>query len=242
MAKKPVHVGCSGFSYKHWRGNFYPEKLPAKQWLSYYSGKFPTVEINATFYRLPKEKAVKAWADQTPAGFLFAVKGSRYMTHVYRLGKPEGVERLWKPLAPLRKAGKLGPVLWQLPPNFERDDDRLEGFLAKLPEGRHCFEFRHASWFKPAVRKQLESHGASLVIAHDARSELPEAKPCGPVAYVRFHYGAKGRGGNYAKSEIEAWARKIAAWRSRREVFAYFNDDMRGFAPSNAAVLSASLH
>jgi uncharacterized protein YecE (DUF72 family) len=239
---KPVHVGCSGFSYKHWRGNFYPEELPAKQWLPYYSGKFSTVEINATFYRLPTEKAAKAWADQTTDDFVFAVKGSRYMTHVYRLRKPQGVELLWKPLEPLRKAGKLGPVLWQLPPNFERDDDRLRGFLAMLPEGKHCFEFRHASWFKLGVRKLLESYGASLVVAHDARSDLPEAKPCGPIVYVRFHYGAKGRGGNYSEAELKEWARKIAAWRSRREVFAYFNDDMRGFAPANAAALSASLH
>jgi uncharacterized protein YecE (DUF72 family) len=239
---KPVHVGCSGFSYKHWRGSFYPEKLPARKWLSHYSGQFPTVEINATFYRLPREKMVQGWVEQTPKDFRFAIKGSRYSTHVYRLRKPEGVPLLWDPLEPLRKAGKLGPILWQLPPTFERDDARLENFLAKIPKGTHCFEFRHESWFKPAVRKRLESHGASLVIAHDARSDLPEAKPCGPVVYVRFHYGAKGRGGNYSSAELKDWARRIAAWRSRREVFAYFNDDMRGFAPANAAALSSSLH
>jgi len=238
---KPAHVGCSGFSYKDWRGAFYPEKLPAREWLGFYAQKFPTVEINATFYRLPKREMIASWAERTPGGFLFAVKGSRYTTHISRLSKPENVKRFWEPLEPLRKAGKLGPILWQLPPNFERDDERLENFLAKLPKSTHCFEFRHESWFRPAVRELLSSHGASLVVAHDARSDLPPAKPCGPVVYVRFHYGAKGRGGNYSKAELKEWARKIAAWRSRREVYAYFNDDWRGFAPSNAAELSASL-
>ena len=153
--------------------SFYPEKLPAREWLGFYAQKFPTVEINATFYRLPKREMIESWAERTPPEFLFAVKGSRYTTHISRLSKPENVKRFWEPLEPLRKAGKLGPILWQLPPNFERDDERLENFLAKLPKGTHCFEFRHASWFKPAVRELLESHGASLVVAHDARSDLP---------------------------------------------------------------------
>lgn len=237
-----VRVGCSGWSYKHWRGGLYPKGLPQRRWLERYAERFSTVEVNATFYRLPKAETVAAWAKQTPEDFLFAVKGSRYLTHIKRLSTyPGAVERFWEPLEPFREAGKLGPILWQLPPGFKRDDERLEAFLSGLPKGRHCFEFRDRSWFSEPVRAMLEAAGASLVVAHDARSELPLPAPCGPVAYVRFHYGEKGRGGNYSKAELATWARRIASWRSRRDVYAYFNDDMRGFAPANAAELSASL-
>jgi uncharacterized protein YecE (DUF72 family) len=238
---KPARIGCSGWAYKHWRGSLFADGLPQRRWLERYAENFPTVEVNSTFYGLPRSTTLDKWIEQTPGDFLFAVKGSRYVTHRRRLTYPGGIEKFWDALEPLRKADKLGPILWQLPPALKRDDERLEAFLAALPEGRHCFEFRHASWFAGAVRKMLEGAGASLVVAHDARSELPLPAPCGPVAYVRFHYGEKGRGGNYSKAELKSWARRIASWRSRREVYAYFNDDMRGFAPANAAELSASL-
>ncbi len=231
-------IGCSGWSYKEWRGLFYPEKLPQRLWLSHYAEHFSTVEVNATFYRLPTEKMVKRWVEETPDDFEFAVKGSRYMTHVYRLAKPEGVQLFWRPLAPLREAGKLGPILWQLPPNFQRDDERLLGFLDMLPEGRHCFEFRHESWFTPAVTAMLDAHDCSLVTAHDPRGELPVRSPCGPLAYVRFHYGEEGRRGNYSKAELTKWKRRLAGWRRKRDVYAYFNNDWEAFAPRDAAQLS----
>jgi uncharacterized protein YecE (DUF72 family) len=231
---KPLRVGCSGWSYESWRGRFYPADLAPSHWLESYAESFDTVEVNATFYRLQKRPAVERWVEATPPGFLFAVKASRYMTHIRRLRDlAEPLRRFWEPLEPLREADRLGPVLWQLPENFHRDDERLAGALAVLPEARHCFEFRHPSWFAPPVLQLLREHGASLVIADDARRPLPAAAPTGPVAYVRLHYGHRGRRGNYSGAELATLRRRLGAWRSRRPVFAYFNNDWEGFAPAN---------
>jgi uncharacterized protein YecE (DUF72 family) len=132
-------------------------------------------------------------------------------------------------------------VLWQLPANFHRDDEVLAQALELLPPARHCFEFRDPSWFVPAVRRLLEDHGASLVIPHDARRPLPEARPAGEIAYLRLHFGARGRRGNYSPTELDQWRRRIAAWRARREVFAYLNNDWEEFAPANAILLRKGL-
>jgi uncharacterized protein YecE (DUF72 family) len=238
---KAVRVGCSGWSYSDWRGVVYPRDLPSNRWLSRYAEHFDTVEVNATFYRLPKRDMVAAWVEQTPERFLFAVKGSRYLTHMKRLTDlGRGLQRFWEPLAPLRDAGKLGPVLWQLPETFTRDDERLAGALAALPPARHCFEFRHPTWFDPDVVALLREHDASLVLGDDARRELPRPPVFG-WAYLRFHYGSRGRNGNYSRGELDLWRRRIAAWRARHEVFAYFNNDWRGFAPANALELRRGL-
>jgi uncharacterized protein YecE (DUF72 family) len=240
---KAVRVGCSGWSYRDWRGGaFYPEGLPARRWLERYAEVFDTVEVNATFYRLARRETAAAWVDQTPPGFLFAVKASRFLTHVRRLRDVEqGIARFWEPLEPLREAGRMGPVLWQLPESFRRDDEVLAGVLSRLPEGRHCFEFRHPSWFAEPVRALLAGNGASLAIGDDARRRLPPARPAGEIAYLRMHYGSRGRDGNYSDAELARWRRRIAAWRSRREVFVYFNNDWRGFAPANAVELRRGL-
>jgi uncharacterized protein YecE (DUF72 family) len=238
---KAVRIGCSGWSYDSWRQGIY-EGVPARRWLERYAHLFDTVEVNGTFYRLVKRETVEGWVERTPPGFLFAVKASRYLTHMRRLRNIErGVQRFWQPLEPLREADKLGPVLWQLPENFHRDDAVLESALKLLPPARHCFEFRHPSWFAPAVWRLLERHGASLALGHDARRELPPAPPAGEVAYLRLHYGARGRRGNYSQRELDEWRRRIAAWRSRREVFVYLNNDWEGFAPANALVLREGL-
>jgi uncharacterized protein YecE (DUF72 family) len=237
-----VRIGCSGWSYDDWRGVLYPDGLSRRRWLKRYAEVFDTVELNATFYRLPKEKTVRDWVDQVPDDFLFAVKASRYLTHMKRLRDiVEGVARFWEPLEPLRQAGRLGPVLWQLPENFHRDDDLLAAALEQLPPARHCFEFRHPSWFAPAVAELLTAHGASLAIGDDTRRELPQATPVGEFAYLRLHYGHRGRAGNYSQAELDGWRRRIAAWRSRREVFVYLNNDWRGFAPRNARYLRRGL-
>jgi uncharacterized protein YecE (DUF72 family) len=241
MSVKAVRVGCSGWSYDSWRAGIY-EGAPASRWLERYAEHFDTVEVNGTFYRLVKRETVEGWVERTPDGFLFAVKASRYLTHMKRLrGIEQGIERFWEPLEPLREAGRLGPVLWQLPENFHRDDEVLAVALALLPPARHCFEFRHPSWFVAPVRELLERQGASLALGHDARRELPEASPWGELAYLRLHYGARGRRGNYSAAELELWRRRVAAWRSRREVFVYLNNDWEGFAPANAAVLRDAL-
>ncbi len=236
-----VRIGCSGWSYDDWRGGLYPEGLPHRRWLERYAEVFDTVEINATFYRLPKRETVANWVEQVPGDFLFAVKASRYLTHMKRLRDiADGVARFWEPLEPLRRGHRLGPVLWQLPADFERDEDLLAGALGAMPPARHCFEFRHPSWFTGDVRALLAEHGASLAIGDDKRRPLPDAAPAGEIAYLRLHYGSRGRDGNYSSAELERWRRRVAAWRSRREVFVYLNNDWRGFAPANARELSGA--
>jgi uncharacterized protein YecE (DUF72 family) len=237
-----VRIGCSGWSYGDWRGGLYPEGLPQRRWLERYAEVFDTVEINATFYRLPKEETVSGWTEQVPEDFLFAVKGSRYLTHMKRLRDiADGVARFWEPLEPLRRSHRLGPVLWQLPENFERDDDLLVAALDELPPADHCFEFRHPSWFAAPVRELLAERGASWTIGDDKRRPLPEASPVGELAYLRLHYGHRGHGGNYSEAELDGWRRRIAAWRSRREVFVYLNNDWNGYAPANAVYLREGL-
>jgi uncharacterized protein YecE (DUF72 family) len=236
-----VRIGCSGWSYDEWRGGLYPEGLPARRRLERYAEVFDTVEVNATFYRLPQEETVRGWCEEVPGDFRFAVKSSRYLTHMKRLRDiVDGVARFWEPLEPLRRSHRLGPVLWQLPENFERDDDLLSEALARLPRADHCFEFRHPSWFVAPVRELLEEHGASLAIGDDRRRPLPAA-PFGKLAYLRLHYGHRGRGGNYSEAELDEWRRRIAAWRSRRPVFVYLNNDREGYAPANARYLRRGL-
>ncbi len=196
------------------------------------------MEVNATFYRLQAGATVAAWAETTPDGFLFSVKASRYLTHVRRLRELEqGIERFYDQLGPLEEAGKLGPVLWQLPANFHRDDDVLAAALSKLPPRRHCFEFRHRSWFAAPVYALLRDHGAAAVVADDARRPLPFPEPTADWTYARLHFGSRGRNGNYSAAELQRWRRRMAAWRARREVFAYLNNDWMAYAPRNARAL-----
>ncbi len=239
---KPVHVGCSGWNYRDWKDRFYPKGVPTTRWLEHYAGIFDTVEVNSTFYRLASEAAVRRWVEQTPPGFVFSVKASRYLTHVRRLRELDrGISRFYAPLAPLAESGRLGPVLWQLPETFRRDDEVLERALGCLPPGRHCFEFRHPSWFVPEVLDQLRAHEVALVIGdHPERAFQPLEMTAG-WTFIRFHYGRRGRGGNYSEAELETWKRRIASWRSRVEVFAYFNNDWKAYAPRDARWLSDRL-
>jgi uncharacterized protein YecE (DUF72 family) len=239
---KPVRIGCSGWMYDDWRGRLYPERTPKRRWLEAYSEQFDTVEVNSTFYRLARRDAVAGWVEQTPAGFLFAVKASRYLTHVKRLlDVRDSVARFYEPLEPMRDAGKLGPVLWQLPENFHRDDQRLAGWLELLPSGMHAIEFRHESWFAPKVLAALRSRGVALVIGDHPERTFQTYDATASWRFIRFHYGSRGRAGNYSATEIETWARRIAQWRRREEIYAYFNNDWRGFAPANAKQLAARL-
>jgi uncharacterized protein YecE (DUF72 family) len=242
MAGKPVHVGCSGWVYPHWRERFYPKGLPQRRWLAHYAEHFDTVEINSTFYRLASPAAAETWVEQTSEGFIFAVKASRYLTHVKRLTMMEpGVKRFYEPLETLTATQKFGPVLWQLPENFHRDDERLAGALDALPPGRHAFEFRHPSWFAKEVYSQLRDHRVALVIGDDPSRPFQTVERTTDWTYIRFHRGNRGRGGNYSRAEIETWARRIAQWRRRTEVYAYFNNDWRGYALSNARLLKDRL-
>lgn len=235
---KQVRIGCSGWNYDDWRGRLYPQRAPKRRWLELYAARFDTVEVNATFYRLPSRDAVAAWVKQTPPPFTFSIKVSRYLTHVKRLTDVgEGVARFYERIEPLVEAGRLGPVLWQLPANFHRDDARLEGWLGALPPGMHTIEFRHQSWFAPEVMKALRDHGVALTIGDHPKRPFQSHDATATWRFVRFHYGARGRDGNYSATELRQWAGRIQRWRRTHEVFAYFNNDWRGFAPANALTL-----
>lgn len=237
-----IRIGCSGWSYDDWRERFYPAGLAPARWLEHYAGTFDTVEVNATFYRLARRSTVERWLTQVPDGFCFAVKASRYLTHVRRLSDMErGVRRLLEPLEPLRAAGRLGPLLWQLPERFARDDERLAFALPRLPPGRHAFELRHRSWACPEVRALLRSHGVALVIADRPGLEVPADPLTADFAYVRLHHGRRGRRGNYSPAELELWAERIAGWGREGDVYAYFNNDREAFAPRNALALARML-
>ena len=238
----PVRVGCSGWNYKWWRDDFYGG-LPPRDWLRHYARHFDTVEVNTTFYRLPLRSSVARWVEETPPDFLFAVKASRYLTHIKRLTDLEsGLRRFHDRIEPVARSPKMGPVLWQLPPTFRRDDDRLVRALEALPPGRHAWEFRHPSWFAEGVYALLRLHGAALVIA-----DRPEIKSfqahelTADWTFVRFHYGSRGRRGNYSERELEEWARRLEDWSANGDVLAYFNNDWEEFALRNALWLQARL-
>jgi uncharacterized protein YecE (DUF72 family) len=239
---RPVRIGCSGWNYAHWRERVYPKGLPPARWLEYYAGLFDTVEINTTFYRLPKRDSVARWVEQSPGGFCFAVKMSRYITHIKRLTDLEGgLERFYERIAPLSRSPKLGPVLWQLPPTFKRNDERLAATLAALPAGRHCFEFREPSWYADEVFELLRHHGVALVIPDSPKYPFRTLELTADWTFIRFHHGSRGRRGNYADSELEEWAQRIDAWRRDVDVHAYFNNDWEGFAVRNALWLKDRL-
>ncbi|HEY4097803.1 MAG TPA: DUF72 domain-containing protein [Baekduia sp.] len=240
MAK--VRIGCSGWIYRSWKDDFYPAGCPQRRWLEHYAGRFDTVEVNSTFYRLPQRDAVAAWVRRTPDDFVFTVKASRYLTHVKRLqDMSTGVERYYERIAPLSESAKMGPVLWQLPANFHRDDERLGRALEHLPPGRHAFEFRHPSWFVPDVLDLLRAAGVALTIGDHPERPFQAHELTADFTIIRLHHGSRGRRGNYSETELRTWAERIAGWRRDAEVFVYCNNDWEGFAPRNAARLKALL-
>ena len=229
-----IRIGCSGWNYAHWRGRLYPERLPERRWLEHYAQSFDTVEVNASFYRLPTRKSAERWAEATSPGFVFAVKASRYLTHVKRLREVgKGVARLYERIEPLDGAGKLGPILWQLPENFHRDDERLAGALDELPPGRHAFEFRHASWFEPEVEELLRERGVALVIGDHPKRPFQTHTRTADWVFARLHQG-RGRDGNYTPTQVREWAARVREWRDEGDVYLYFNDDWNGHAVREA--------
>src|SRR5262249_46259272 len=223
---------------------FYPERCPPARWLRHYAEFFDTVELNNTFYRLPQTSSVARWVAESPTGFVFAVKVSRYITHIKRLADAEQhLLLLLDRIGPLLRSPKLGPLLWQLPPNFRRDDDRLATALAAFPTTfRHAVEFRHESWFVPEVTALLREHNVALVIAD--RPEIASFQThelTADFTFVRFHHGSRGLRGNYSEPELEEWADSIRGWGELGDVFAYFNNDWEGFAPRNALELKERL-
>ena len=237
MSDNDVHIGCSGWVYRHWKGQFYPEKLPQKQWFGHYADSFDTVEINASFYRVPLASTFDAWRDKAPAGFRYAVKANRFLTHNKKLVDCE--EPLAEFIALARRLGpSLGPLLYQLPPSLHRNDERLDQFLDRLPADlEHVIEFRHASWYDEAVLALLDRHGVGFV-AHDLIGLVSPRWASGRTAYVRFH-GTEGKyRGRYGDAQIADWARWLLEQRSAgRSCWAYFNNDIHGHAIEDARAL-----
>lgn len=234
-------VGCSGWNYTSWRGRFYPRELPVAQWLEYYATRFDTVEINNSFYRLPEPTTFANWRAHVPSTFLFAVKASRFLTHMKRLLDPdEPLHRLFSSVSGLGR--RLGPVLYQLPPTLELDLPRLDRFLRALPRRsggtrRHVVEFRHPSWYVPDTFELLMRRRVAMCL-HDKLGSAIAEPIVGPCVYVRFH-GTTGRyHGSYSRRQLERWAHVLAEQLHHgRRVFAYFNNDPEAVATTNALTL-----
>jgi uncharacterized protein YecE (DUF72 family) len=236
-----VRIGTSGWEYDHWRDSFYPRDLPRERWLEHYAERFETVELNASFYRLPAARTFDRWQARVPSDFRFAVKGSRYLTHLRRLNQPEEpLERLW---ARARRLGdRLGPMLYQLPPRWLPNPDRLAAFLGALPRDQdQAIEFRDRRWYRADIIELLERAGVALCL-HDMAGSAPEPVPVGRFVYLRFHGAGTRYGGRYPDVAIDAWSERIAGWAATsRPVWAYFNNDAGGHAVRDADRLRSAV-
>jgi len=233
--KPELRVGTSGFQYRHWKGIFYPENLPQKRWLEYYSSRFDTVEINNTFYHLPSEKSFDQWREQAAPGFRYALKFSRYGSHMKKLKDPEEPIERFMALA-RRLNGFLGPILVQLPPHWHVHPERLLEFLDTVPAGaRWAIEFRNPTWLREDVYDMLRQHKAALCF-HDMLENHPREVTADWV-YWRFH-GTAGHAGNYSSEQLGAEAAVVKGYLARGlDVFVYFNNDAHGHAINNALEL-----
>lgn len=232
-----IHIGTSGFHYSHWRGPFYPEKFPASRMLEFYAQHFDTVELNNTFYRLPVETGLEQWRNSTPAGFCFAAKGSRYLTHMKKLTDTgRGIERFFERVDRLGK--KLGPVVWQLPPFWEANAARLDAFLSALPpRHRYAFELRNPTWHNPEIYRILRRHNAAFCIFEIA-GMFSGLQLTANFTYVRLHGPEGAYQGKYSSRTLHQWAERALEWdNDLRAVYIYFDNDQAGFASENALAL-----
>jgi uncharacterized protein YecE (DUF72 family) len=233
----PVRVGCSGWQYKHWRGDFYPAELPTTQWFQHYALTFDTVEINNSFYRWPDAGMFARWREKAPRGFLYAVKASRFLTHMKKLKDPE--EPVFRTFENVKELGPhLGPVLFQLPPRWPVNVERFEHFLQTLPKRkRHTVEFREPSWYTEEIFALLRKYKVALCL-HDLQGSATDKVVIGPFIYVRYHFGTQKYGGRYEDRRLDDWAEWLAECaRKGLPIFAYFNNDTGGHAPRDAVRL-----
>jgi uncharacterized protein YecE (DUF72 family) len=236
-----VFVGTSGWHYPHWKGAFYPPNLPASRMLDYYAEHLRTVELNNTFYRLPTESAVDGWRDSTPAGFCFAVKGSRYLTHMKKLKDAEpGIARFFERVARLGR--KFGPVIFQLPPSWEVDAPRLDAFLSALPKRRrYAFELRNPTWHTAEILRILRRHNAAFCI-FEISGQFSGLHLTANFSYMRLHGPGGAYQGSYPEETLRDWRRRITEWRKElRAVYVYFDNDQAGYAVENAITLQRML-
>lgn len=236
-----IEIGTSGWHYGSWRGPFYPKEVKVRDQLAYYATRFPTTEINNSFYRLPTAKAVKEWREAVPPDFVFAWKASRYISHFRRLKDcEESVELVFGRMGGL--GDTLGPALLQLPPQFHADRERLAGFLKLLPKGgRYTFEFRHESWYAPEIFDVLRDHNAALCISDHAAAPSPW-EVTADFVYLRGHGPGGQYKGAYSDETLTEWAASIRGWRkAKHDVFVYFDNDQKSQAPKDADRLTALL-
>lgn len=236
-----VRVGTSGWEYAHWLGDFYPRDVPRARWFEFYARHFDTVELNASFYRLPRAEAFAGWRRRSPNGFVFAVKASRYLTHIKRLRDPEEpLERMWSRAR--RLGDRLGPVLYQLPPRWLPNAERLSSFLAAIPrDAPQAVEFRDRRWYRPEILALLDEAGVALCL-HDMAGSEPPLQRIGPFVYVRFHGAGARYGGSYADEQLARWADRMGEWSAAGcAVWAFFNNDVGGHAIRNAVRLREML-
>jgi uncharacterized protein YecE (DUF72 family) len=235
-----IRIGTSGFHYKHWKGPFYLEKTPATKLLDFYVQHFDTVELNSSFYRLPPASAFECWREASPANFVFAVKASRFITHNKKLKDPENaIDNLLPRAAHL--GPKLGPVLFQLPPHWRVNPERLENLLQILPRDvRYAFEFRELSWMNPQVDSILKRFNAAFCIYELAGYHSP-LNSTADFAYVRLHGPEIGKyQGSYSEERLRVWARQIETWAARlKAVYVYLDNDQAGYAAANALTLKS---
>ena len=242
MAHSSVHIGTSGWSYKHWEGPFYPEYLKNQGHLKYFSEHFPTVEINSTFYHVPKEETVKNWYKQVSDPFVFSVKASGYITHRKRLNDcRESVQFFLKRISLLK--GKLGPILFQLPPSFAFNKERLEEFISYLNKKFiYTFEFRHSSWFNDEIYTLLNKKGIALCIT-DLGGNLSPLEITAKFTYIRLHGPRQSYTGSYGTRLLKPWQKRIEKWCDQNiEVYCYFDNDDKGYALKDAATLTRLLN
>lgn len=232
-----IFIGTSGWNYKHWQGVFYREDLKQEKWLEYYSQKLSTVEINNSFYNLPEESTFKKWKETAPAGFTFSVKASRYITHMKKLNEPkEALNRFLKRITALDD--KLGPVLFQLPPRWKINTDRLAGFLDLLSQDfRYVFEFRDESWWDESVYGLLQDHNAAFCI-FDLNRRLSPKKITSDFVYIRLHGPEDAYQGKYNVQSLAGWAGSFSTYiKDKKRVYCYFDNDQKGYAVENAIQL-----
>ena len=232
-----ILIGTSGWHYKHWKGLYYPADLATSEWLKFYSAQFNTVELNNSFYHLPTINAFDTWRLTSPRGFVFAVKGSRFTTHMKKLKDPKSsTDKFFAAAGHLKS--KLGPILFQLPPRWKVDEERLEEFLETMPKShRYVFEFRDDSWLNDRVYGILERHNAAFCI-HDLGGRQSPVEITANFTYIRFHGPTEARySGSYSQQALEVWADRFRTWRKLKAIYAYFNNDVGGHAPRNAATL-----
>ncbi len=236
-----LYIGTSGWVYHHWRGIFYPQGLAQAKWLEFYNQHFLTVELNNSFYHLPSEKAFAAWRERSSEGFVYAVKVSRLITHLKKLRNVEGALENFLSRAQIL-GEKLGPLLYQLPPNMPRNDRVLEAFLQLLPPGLcHVFEFRHESWFDEGIFALLRQHQIGFCV-YDMPEFTTPVVVTADFAYIRFHGSSELYGSCYSDAELAEWAKRITELgQGLTSVYIYFNNDAEAFAVSNAKTLAELL-